>query len=481
RHRDRRLTCERPDVARHHRTVDAPGVHHARGRPGAMEHASPEAGRGHQEVCREGRRHRHRGRAPHDDHPRQPHALPRVVHAALRVLRGPGRYRPRRLRARHALRRPRRAAPGAPRGTVAWRVQGQGALPDGRVRGRHREPGGSVPEHRALAGEARLLGRRDREGHRRQHHARAGRGVGALSGQPLVAERRLAGLRVGVYGSGGAPWHHLALASVHGADVRIVRAEDIKAGRLEELDALVFPGGGALAMAGLIAPLGETGATAVRDWVERGGTYVGSCAGSVLPIALAGAADAAVPAARCLRLVNVPLANTGDETLGGLASPGVGRIVVRLDTGHPYAEGLPERIELVHYNGPLFDVSRAGHEVTAFGWPVSATSGFTPAERFLETPDEPFVGETTLERCVRLAAATALESRFGSGHVVLFGSHPEFGLDALGLGWSHGAQLLVAALAGTAGAAASGDESEGSASCEPSYQLVDPRPSEWLQ
>lgn len=305
--------------------------------------------------------------------------------------------------------------------------------------------------------------------------------MGALSGQPLVAEWRLAGLRVGVYGSGGAPWHHLALASVHGADVRIVRAEDIKAGRLEELDALVFPGGGALAMAGLIAPLGETGATAVRDWVERGGTYVGSCAGSVLPIALAGAADAAVPAARCLRLVNVPLANTGDETLGGLASPGVGRIVVRLDTGHPYAEGLPERIELVHYNGPLFDVSRAGHEVTAFGWPVSATSGFTPAERFLETPDEPFRGETTLERCVRRGAATALEARFGSGRVVLFGSHPEFGLDALGLGWSHGAQLLVAALAGTAGAAASGDESEASAGAAAREQTVDPRPAERRQ
>ncbi len=274
--------------------------------------------------------------------------------------------------------------------------------------------------------------------------------MGALIGDAPVADGRLAGLRVGVYGSGGAPWHHLALAAVHGADARVVRAEDISAGRLDQLDVLVFPGGGALAMAGLIAPLGEAGARAVHDWVESGGTYVGSCAGSVLPIALTGAADAAVPAARCLRLVNVPMANTGDETLGGLASPGVGRIVVRLDTTHPYAEGLPEQVELVHYNGPLFDVSRAGPEVTAFGWPVTATSRFTPAERFLETPDEPFQGETTLERCIRLGAATALESPFGSGRVVLFGSHPEFGLGPLGLGWSHGAQLLVAALAGAA-------------------------------
>ncbi|HEX7001491.1 MAG TPA: BPL-N domain-containing protein [Trueperaceae bacterium] len=261
--------------------------------------------------------------------------------------------------------------------------------------------------------------------------------------------RHLAGLRVGVYGSGGAPWHHLALAAVHGADVRVVRAEDLAAGRLADLNALVFPGGGALAMSGLMAPLGEAGARTVHDWVQSGGTYVGSCAGSVLPIALTGPADAAIPAARCLRLVDVPMANVGDETLGGLASPGVGRIVVRLNPAHPYAAGLPERVELVHYNGPLFDMARAGPDVRPFGWPVEATESFTPAERFLETPDELFTGETTFDKCVANGAATAIEAPFGSGHVVLFGSHPEFGLGALGLGWSTGARLLVSALAAT--------------------------------
>jgi hypothetical protein len=32
-----------------------------------------------------------------------------------------------------------------------------------------------------------------------------------------------------------------------------VRAEDVAAGRLEQLDALIVPGGGAIAMAGLLA------------------------------------------------------------------------------------------------------------------------------------------------------------------------------------------------------------------------------------
>ncbi len=272
--------------------------------------------------------------------------------------------------------------------------------------------------------------------------------MGALSWREPTT--RLAGLRVGVYGSGGAPWHHLALLALHGADVAVVRAEDVVAGRLEDLDVLVFPGGGAFAMAGLIAPLGEEGAAAVRAFVERGGTYVGSCAGSVLPVALDGAADESVPAARCLRLVDVPLANTGDATLGGLSSPGVGRIVVRVDGSHPFAAGLPEEIELVHYNGPLFDVARAGDGVTAFAWPVAATEAFTPAERFLEAPDRPYGGETTFERCVRAEAATGLSQSLGAGSTVLFGSHPEFGLGPLALGWGDGADLLVRAL-GAAG------------------------------
>jgi hypothetical protein len=259
---------------------------------------------------------------------------------------------------------------------------------------------------------------------------------------------RLAGRVIGVYGSGGAPWHHLALAAVHGGEPRVVRAEDVAAGRLDELDAIVFPGGGATAMAGLLAPLGEAGSARIRTWVEGGGSYVSSCAGSVLPLALADAADAALPTARCLRMVEVPLANPGDATLGGLSSPGVGRIAVRVDPEHPYAAGLPETVELVHYNGPLFDMRHAPADVRAFAWPLAATDAFTPAERFLAgTGRDATEPDTVLSRCVAAGAATALEAPVGSGRAVLFGSHPEFGLGPLLLGWGAGTDLLVEALA----------------------------------
>jgi membrane dipeptidase len=56
--------------------------------------------------------------------------LDRVVHGALRVLRRPGRHRPRRLRPRRAVRRPRRPARRAARGPLAERLRGH-ALPAG--------------------------------------------------------------------------------------------------------------------------------------------------------------------------------------------------------------------------------------------------------------------------------------------------------------------------------------------------------------
>ncbi|MFN2322316.1 MAG: hypothetical protein ABR510_05095 [Trueperaceae bacterium] len=261
----------------------------------------------------------------------------------------------------------------------------------------------------------------------------------------------LAGRTVGVYGSGGAPWHHLALAASFGADVVPVRAEDVAAGRLADLDALIVPGGGAIAMAGLLAPLGETGAEAIAAWVRGGGTYVASCAGSVLPLALRDAADEALPLARCLRMVDVPMANEGDATLGGLASPGVGRIRVRLDPTHPFTAGLPSEIDVVHYNGPLFDLSKTPAGVRPFAWPVAATEAFTPAERFLPGGSG---GATTFDRCVAAGAATGLEADVGDGHLLLFGSHPEFGLGPLLLGWSDAAALLIAALASVPGRAA---------------------------
>jgi glutamine amidotransferase PdxT len=96
----------------------------------------------------------------------------------------------------------------------------------------------------------------------------------------------LSELRVALYGSGGAPYHHAGLVALWGGDPVPLRADAIRNGALDGFDAIVFPGGGMRAMAGMLDPLGVEGAVAIRRWVAEGGMYLGSCAGSFLPAAV---------------------------------------------------------------------------------------------------------------------------------------------------------------------------------------------------
>ena len=267
----------------------------------------------------------------------------------------------------------------------------------------------------------------------------------------------LDGLRVGIYGSAGAPYHHAALVALWGGVPAIVRAEDIQVGCLESLDVLVMPGGGLRAMVGQLEPLGVEGAMCIRDWVAAGGMYIGSCAGAFLPASVGRGFWEAHPEAAALHMVGCPLVNGGDSEFESLTSPGVGVLEVDVvDNHHWLVDGMPNTFELVHYNGPLFDperrlqtsgqhavqgVSSTLPAVQAAARPVGTTSLFTPSEQFLGE-GEPKTITTCLEHC----ALTALSSGFGDGTVVLFGSHPEFGFDVLQLGWRKGVTLFANAL-----------------------------------
>ncbi|MEJ2665640.1 MAG: hypothetical protein P8Z81_00810 [Deinococcales bacterium] len=267
---------------------------------------------------------------------------------------------------------------------------------------------------------------------------------------------KLARLRVRAYGSGGAPYHHLALAALFGADVGAVSAEQIRAGGLDGADVLVVPGGGARAMAGLLAPLGADGAAAVRAWVERGGMYVGSCAGAFLPAAVGESFWDENPQARQLCMLNAQLFNRADSEWAGLTSPGVGTVhVVTERPRHWLARGLPPVFRLVHYNGPMFDAAagappapaRVGgatlSEMTGVVRFSRATADFTPGEAFLGPPPD---GPTLFESGAAAGAFSAVEGAYGDGAVVLYGSHPEFGLDTVQVGWDDGVRLFANAL-----------------------------------
>lgn len=279
---------------------------------------------------------------------------------------------------------------------------------------------------------------------------------------------RLGRLRVGVYGSGGAPFHHLALAALFGAAARPVTAEAIRSGGLEGFDVLVVPGGGVLAMSGLLSPLGEDGARAVRRWVDGGGMYVGSCAGSFLPAAVGESFWTENPQARQMCMVNAQLFNRADSEWAGLTSPGVGTVHVRTERPrHWLARGLPPHFRIVHYNGPMFE-ARPGEPPESVGSGGSGLGEVTGVVRFLEatedfTPGEAFLSParatpTLFDSGVAGGAYSVVVGPYGRGTVVLFGSHPEFGLDAIQLGWDDGVRLFANALARQA---ASGEDRAG--------------------
>ena len=247
----------------------------------------------------------------------------------------------------------------------------------------------------------------------------------------------LSRLRVAVYASGGAPSHHLVLLALWGGNPEVIYADEIVSGKLSEYDAVIFPGGGLAAMAGQLEPLGEAGMTALRRWVEAGGTYLGSCAGSCHPLQMSDAYNEAYPDASPFQICSVTPLNAAAGAWG-LESPGTGRLRV-MPEAHPLFEGLTDPFEIVHYNGPLFPPS-AG----AAGKVLGSANAFTPFEVSQGSYSEK--QPTTLKRATSQGARVAYQQHFGNGRVIVFGSHPEFGGSALQLGWLPGARLLANAL-----------------------------------
>ena len=249
----------------------------------------------------------------------------------------------------------------------------------------------------------------------------------------------LSRLRVAVYASGGAPSHHLALLALWGGNPEIIYADEIISGKLSEYDAVVFPGGGLAAMTGQLEPLGKTGMTTLRRWVEAGGSYLGSCAGSCHPLRMSDAYNEAYPDASPFQICDVTPLNAAAGAWG-LDSPGTGRLRV-LPEDCPLFEGLTGPFEIVHYNGPLFPPSTG-----AAGKVLGSTDDFTPFEVSQESSGKGEAQPTTLGRATSQDARVAYQRRVGEGQVIVFGSHPEFGGSTLQLGWLPGVRLLANAL-----------------------------------
>jgi Biotin-protein ligase, N terminal len=261
----------------------------------------------------------------------------------------------------------------------------------------------------------------------------------------------LRAVRVGLYGGGGAPFNHAAILAACGFPVRFLSDAEVRAGALAEVDVFVIPGGGFRAMHGQIEPLGEEGCRAIAEWVRRGGLYIGCCAGSYDCIVNTDSFLRTCPAQGHLQLINAgPWRSDGAVEFLDLQSPGVGVVRIRNERpDHPVMFGMPDELEIAHYNGPVLDplpartvegASAAFGLATFAGW----TDRFTPAEAFAGPPngDAP----TYLARAAAAGRFSIVAGEYGIGRAVAFGSHPEFGFDLPMIEWAQPARMLANAV-----------------------------------
>jgi len=180
------------------------------------------------------------------------------------------------------------------------------------------------------------------------------------------------------------------------SDTRVVvtklKPEDVRAGRLDEFDVLIQPGGSG---SGQAKALGQEGREKIRAFVEEGGGYVGVCAGSYLATCdydwSLGILDAKVLDrkhwARGFGNVDVAFSERGRSRLG-IAD---------------------ERLSIYYHQGPLL----------------------APADNPKVDDYEPlatFEGEIAKNGAPRgvMSGTTAIAAgRFGQGQVICFSPHPE--------------------------------------------------------
>ncbi len=255
-------------------------------------------------------------------------------------------------------------------------------------------------------------------------------------------------LRIALYGGGGAPFNHARIFAELGFHVEFISPQAVRAGALDDYDLFGVPGGGGLAMIGQLTPLGEAGCRRIKDWVQRGGMYIGSCAGSFDAAIVADSFLQVCPQQRQMQLVNALIWNRGDTEWIGLESPGIGVIQSRnLRPDHPVMFGLPERFDITHYNGPLFDTDTSAlpdaSDAIALAAVAGADEDFTHSERFLCFSQSQPPEATLLGRAADEGIANIVSGYNGLGRVLLFGSHPEFGYNLAMDEWGAPARMLA--------------------------------------
>jgi predicted deacylase len=180
----------------------------------------------------------------------------------------------------------------------------------------------------------------------------------------------------------GAKTHILALR---------VCPEDICAGVLNQFDAVIFTGGSG---SGQAKALGEAGRDEVRRFVEKGGGYIGICAGAYL--ACSGFSWG-------LRIIDA-------KTLSPLWRRGSDMVKLELtDAGRAVLGERPGEFDCLYFQGPI--VGPAGDA----GIPDYEALAFFRTE----------VAKNDTPKGIMVNSPAVFSGRFGRGRVLCFSPHPE--------------------------------------------------------
>jgi len=225
--------------------------------------------------------------------------------------------------------------------------------------------------------------------------------------------------KVGIYVGRGAShswlWFIELLDRIGFYDLDFIEETNICTGSLDGLDIFLLGGGDTFAIA---KALGEKGANRLRKFIERGGSYVGSCAGAYLLLDLSGP-----PFIPFSNFTKVQMANTSESLPECKCMPTKffssynGEYVI-----HPVRESVvlkpTERSFFRHWNKLI---------VPLYGGPsmVASKDETVLAHYCGFTDDTMFLAEKDLAERMIIGKAAAIKKHFGKGVIWLFGPHFE--------------------------------------------------------
>jgi len=224
-------------------------------------------------------------------------------------------------------------------------------------------------------------------------------------------------LRVGVYVGEGAShswtWFVDLMEKYSYGRLRLIEEDDFS--RLApEQDVLLVSGGDTFSVARALEP---QGARALEAFLNRGGLYIGSCAGAYLPLNSSKAPLNTFNFVKC-RINNLtrdlppvhqmPLKFSTRYGCDYIYHPVREDVLVRMGEGFPIWGGREVSVPL--YGGPPLNLSE---DIV----PRAVYTGFTERTRFLT--------EREIAERVYLGKVAACEKSFGRGRMVLLGPHFE--------------------------------------------------------